>query len=858
MANPKPLLTPGQPGVADTLRSALELLELGLWPVAIHAEEKRPVGNAWGLKRAAADELHGRFKSYPRSGVGICLGPGRGPEGTWLVDVEGDGPEAEASKAILFGGEEVASRGWSSARGAHMLLILDEPKILRILPGLKSWETKSQGQPGVYKELPGLPGLEFRLGGYKPNGVVKQVQSVAPPTVGTDGRARTWTGPRTIAMAPDSFYATLARLAPAVEPKRPTTPTEVPAVAGKGYGPKALADELKRLRGAPVKSRNDQLNLSAFRLGQLVAGGSLDRAAVETALAHMALAIGLEGREIPTTIASAMNAGMGQPRGAKPKPKDRPALAVVKPPEGDEANRPARRRRPRPTTDLGNGERMVRLFGDRIKYVHSWKKWLIWDGARWKIDNTAAVARLAKRTVRSIYGEAKAATDDGERKRLSSWAIESEARPRIEAMMVMASREEGVAISHEVLDTHHWLLNCKNGTIDLRTGELRPHDRADLLTKVAPVRFDPAAQCPLWDETLALFFGDDAELISYWQRITGYSITGVLRDHILPIAYGKGSNGKSTILETLLEALGPDYSMKAPPDLLMVKHGNVHPTERADLFGMRVVIAIETEDNQRLSEALVKHLTGDKRMRARRMHEDNWEFDVTHTIFLGTNYKPKVRGTDRGIWRRLKLIPFTVTMPDDKAKLDVPDLLKQELPGILAWLVRGCLAWQAEGLKAPRVVTKATDEYREAEDILGGFISEHCILGVNEKAQAGELYACYKRWAEASGHQVRSLTDFGKAITERGFEKKRSEGIKYLGLRLRHSDDLPFMEQEETDSEHSEHSEGNYPLENDPALIGKNRGESVPSVPSVPKSPPQLVGSTPPDGVNGHAEEFEL
>ena len=242
-------------------------------------------------------------------------------------------------------------------------------------------------------------------------------------------------------------------------------------------------------------------------------------------------------------------------------------------------------------------------------------------------------------------------------------------------------------------------------------------------------------------------------------------------------------------MTALLDLLGPDYAMKAPADLLMVRRSEAHPTELADLFGKRLVVASETGEGCRLNETLVKELTGSERIRARRMRQDFWEFTPTHKVMLCTNHKPSIRGTDHAIWRRIRLIPFTVVIPDEEQDRNLDSKLRAELPGILAWCVRGCLAWNRNGLRPPMEVTEATSEYRSEEDILRAFLDEHCILGRQFKAKAADLYGRYKGWAESSGENPLSQTRFGKALAERGLEKQRSNGIHYQGIGLRHDNE---------------------------------------------------------------------
>lgn len=450
-------------------------------------------------------------------------------------------------------------------------------------------------------------------------------------------------------------------------------------------------------------------------------------------------------------------------------------------------------------TDLGNAERLVARHGHDLRYCHPWKAWLVWDGRRWKADDTASVRRLARETVRRILAEAAAESDDGRRKELVKWAMASEKRDRVGAMLHLAEAEAGIPILPAEMDTDPWLFNCLNGTIDLRTGKLRTHRRQDVITKLCPVDYDPDAHCPYWLATLAKFFArsaanQHAELIDYWQRVCGYAMAGVIRDHVMPVAYGVGANGKSTIIGALLDVFGFDYAMKSSPDMFMAKKTDSHPTDRADLFGKRLVVAIETEAGRRLNETMVKELTGGDRIRARRMREDFWEFSPTHTLIMATNHKPVIRGTDNGIWRRLRLVPFTVSVSDAEADKGMPAKLRAEAAGILSWCVRGCLEWQRRGLDAPDEIKRATGEYRAQQDVLGGFLEAHTTRGHDFKVRAGALYDRYRQWAESSGEHVLSLTRFGEALRERGIESQRSGGVWYVGIGLTATEPDPARE----------------------------------------------------------------
>ncbi len=437
-----------------------------------------------------------------------------------------------------------------------------------------------------------------------------------------------------------------------------------------------------------------------------------------------------------------------------------------------------------PRTDTGNAERLVARHSRDLRFCHAWGKWLVWDGRRWAEDATAEIWRRATATARDIMLEASVSEDRDERLAHAKWSHSSENQNRLNAMLKVAETRLGVPVLVEELDRDPWLFNCRNGTLDLRTGELRPHRREDLITKMCDVDFDPEAAAPLWFETLRLFFRDDPDLLDYWNRLCGCFVVGTVRDHILPICYGSGANGKSTILGSLLETFGPDYSMKAPSDLLLARKHDAHPTERADLYGKRLVMSLESDKGRRLNEGLVKGLTGGDQVEARRMYEDFWRFNPSHTFVLATNHKPIVRGTDHGIWRRIKLIPFTVRVEGDRADTSMPEKLKAERAGILAYCVEGCLEWQRRGLEPPPAcVVLATAEYRGEQDVLGQFLAEYTMPGGSVKAST--LFKVFREWAGDSGERGMTSTSFGLALSERGFEKiRRKGGLFYLGVQL--------------------------------------------------------------------------
>ncbi|MEJ7872120.1 MAG: phage/plasmid primase, P4 family [Rubrobacteraceae bacterium] len=441
-------------------------------------------------------------------------------------------------------------------------------------------------------------------------------------------------------------------------------------------------------------------------------------------------------------------------------------------------------------TDLGNASRLIAHHGEDLRYCYPWGSWLIWDGRRWSLDESGEIHRRAKRTVREIYREAADAADDETRKALGKHAKASEAENRIQAMISLAKSE--VPIMPAAMDANPWLLNVSNGTVDLRTGELLEHRRDDLITKLAG-KYGPEASASTWTATLERVL-PSAEVRAFFKRLCGYAISGDVSEHVLPVLYGTGANGKSTILNALLEAAG-EYGMQAAPDLLIAKRGG-HPTEVADLFGMRVVASIEVEDGRRLAEALVKSLTGGDKVRARRMRQDFWQFDPTHTAFLCTNHKPEIRGTDAGIWRRIRLIPFTETIPGAEQDKKLPEKLRVELPGILAWAVEGCLEWQRDGLKAPEEVRKATGAYRSEMDVIGAFLRDECETQQGYSATFKEVYDRYEEWCEEGGEKPETRRKFNARLKERGQFTDRRSGpggsYEWHGLQLLKKQNVRF------------------------------------------------------------------
>ncbi|MDQ5911060.1 MAG: putative primase/helicase [Pseudomonadota bacterium] len=490
-------------------------------------------------------------------------------------------------------------------------------------------------------------------------------------------------------------------------------------------------------------------------------------------------------------------------------------------PAGDDA--PGTGLNPYRGTDDANADLLLGIHGADIRYCPPWDKWLLWSGSHWRIDTRLDIDRLSADVPRSLRTRAITLTQEQQSllERMAALLSRINADPaqrqgltkehsrllerktaiddEVDWLLKLAGKLEGTAkrgcmllatrhkvvVHHSDLDKGHFLLNASNGTVDLQSGKLRAHERRDLLTHDVEIPFDLATAAPTWLQFLNSTFSGDADLIGFVQRAVGYSLTGDVREQVLLICHGVGSNGKSVFLNILQKLLGA-LAFQAAPDLLMADKQRRHPTEQADLFGKRLVVCQETGEGRRFNETLVKQLTGGDTITARRMHEDFWQFKPTHKLWLSTNHKPEIRGTDHAIWRRIRLIPFNVTFTDDGPARKDPDMeakLTAELPGILAWAIAGCLDWQRYGLRPPAAVAEATAGYQAEMDVLAAWLGECCIVGKRYEAKAADLYASYCRWCEQSGERPETQRKWGMRLTERGFlREQRRVGIVYLGI----------------------------------------------------------------------------
>ena len=422
-------------------------------------------------------------------------------------------------------------------------------------------------------------------------------------------------------------------------------------------------------------------------------------------------------------------------------------------------------------TDFGNAKRFVAEYGSLFRYCYDLNKFFVWDEQRWTPDNDGAITRLAKQTVMLMYRLAGEEKDKDRREKLGEYALRCESEAKLQAMIELAKSEPGIPIQPHEMDSDPWLFNVQNGTIDLRTGILLKPRREDLITKLAPVHYDPLAECPLWIDHLNKIMANREHLVSFLERAYGYSLTGITDERILFIPWGGGANGKTTTNETVSTILGEDYSTRTPTETLLVKRNEGIPNDLAKLKGQRFVYASETSEDKKLAEALIKDLSGGDKIAARFMRAEWFTFRPTFKLWLSTNHKPVIRGTDDAIWDRIRLIPFTVRIPESEriGHSEMFERFRAEHSGILAWLVRGCLDWQKAGLGVPEEVKEATGQYREEMDLIGDFIKERCEVSKDAEVIKADFYEAYLGWCQKSGERATSKIAFGKTMAERGF-----------------------------------------------------------------------------------------
>lgn len=441
-------------------------------------------------------------------------------------------------------------------------------------------------------------------------------------------------------------------------------------------------------------------------------------------------------------------------------------------------------------TDTGNAQRMRDKFQGNIKYSYVNKKWYYWTGKTWIVDYTGEVKKLADSIVNDIKQEAFIEADEEKQQALLKWANRTASSKGKESMIKECQHLDGIPVLPDEMDAFTDYLNCQNGIINLRNGELLPHDSNFLMTRCSFAEYDNTSnkKPELWLKFLDDVTDGNKELQEYLQKCVGYSLTGSIREQCAFFLYGIGNNGKSTFLDTVSDLLG-NYSSNVQPETIMLKRGDGGGanSDIARLKSTRFVTSEEPTEGVRLNEGLVKQLTGGGKVTCRFLYGDEFEYEPEFKIWVGTNHKPVIRGTDVGIWRRIRLIPFEVNIPKEKVDKSLKYKLRKELPQILKWAVDGCLKWQKDGLTMPKCVEKATGDYKAEMDLLATFC-EACIeidYENGERVAAADLFTVYSNWANSNNEYAMPSRKFFMEIAKKLPEKKRGgQGIFYTKINL--------------------------------------------------------------------------
>lgn len=441
------------------------------------------------------------------------------------------------------------------------------------------------------------------------------------------------------------------------------------------------------------------------------------------------------------------------------------------------------------TTDVGNAERFARDHAGTILRDNVNKRWLLWDGKRWRADERGRAVELAKRTARGIINEAIAEPEDHRRQELLKWAAKTENHQRLTSMLALAESDPRLTVTPDELDADPWLLNCKNGVLDLRTGDLRKHDPALRITRLAPTKYIEDARHATWDKVLNDATGGDTELQAFLSRAAGYTMTGSTAEEVLFMVIGPGGTAKTTFVEGIKATLG-DYATTADFESFVEQRGGSHiRSDVVRLDGARFVASVEVSDGRRLAQGLIKMLTGGDKVTARPLYKSEVEFTPQFKLWLAANHAPRCDDTDSALWRRIIRIPFEHVIPPEQRDPRIKETVKTDpaaRSAILAWMFTGCLAWQACRLRIPETIRHATEAYRRDLDPMRDFIDECCDLNPYGWTATKELRAAYVAYCEETGiRHVLSPRGFAERLQARGCDpSKRGSARGYAGITL--------------------------------------------------------------------------
>ena len=701
----------------------------------------------------SVQRVSNHFQQHPNHNYGVATGK---PSGIFVVDI--DGPEGEASLRSLCAknGLLPSTVVVLTAKGRHLYFKNN---------GLPIGNTAGKLGPGI--DVRGDGGYVVGAGSVHPSGHIYRY---------ADGH-----DPRSIQVAQSPAW--LLELVRKPVPPKASSLTETAnrpkSERDQRYGQAALHGELRRLANAPLHRRNNTRNHCTFKLGQLVALGDLDETEVIQRLTRGATEIGLESGEIQRTIQSGIEAGKRFPRHKTP-PREK---LLPKRADGSDGDPKTAELAELGCTDTDNATRLVKRHGDRLAFCPAYG-WLYFDGKRWKPDTERKRVLAAMKTAQRIADEPAYLLDRTDQQQRVAHAKHSLSKAALDRMLDLAAVLMMVNVTK--LDGDPWQLNVTNGTVDLRTGRLHRHDPRDMITMLAPVKYHARAKAPQFTKFMRRILNGDLELYRYLQRLVGYSLTGITTEQLFLYLRGPKQNGKSTLVNLIRDMLG-DFGVHTPTETLLSKtYDNNIPNDLARLKGARIVTAIEAPPGRQLDEARIKAMTGGDPITARFMRAEFFTFAPEFKLWFVANDDPRVRSTDDALWRRMRVIPFDVVIPDNEVDPELPNKLRSEWPGILAWAMHGCLKWQRDGLHTPEIVETATSSYRKRADHVQRFLRECTIQEEHAETAARIVFQAYTDWCTENHERPLSTARFKRQLEDAGYEHARVKaGSVWRQIRLR-------------------------------------------------------------------------
>lgn len=761
-----------------------------------------------GLSEATTDQgiINGWWDQWPEANVGALAGP---ESGFWVLDIDADTPgEDWLCRCLDEHGELPATRiARTGGGGAHYFWRYDNTVIDWL--EREGYDLPSRNGIAPYGAEYAIKGIDVKAaGGYL----------VMPPSLHRLGSRYEWRQQVPTAHAPEWLLRAVARKR-RPEPGRVVAP---PLVAtgnddlNRKWAVACLRNACAYIAGA--EHGHDIIRGRSRLIGGIVARGWLTREEAEEALIQAGLASGRKAGEVARTVAWGLTKGEEQPIDKPPsrweqREQERAeqwgsSPAEAQPPQEsasgdeDEPEEPAHDREPGEgdedegevgpatlphLTDVGNAEVFIRLHGANMRWCDAipGEGWLVWDGNRWQVDRAKIALRRASK-IGEWWRDQARDLDDEDGKSVWKWARQSEGIARIRGAIELAKADPVVVVQTEALDADPWKINMPGVTVDLKRGRRYTPDRADLITRMTGVAIDPEMRCPTWLAFLREIMGGDEDMVGFLQRAVGYSLTGDTSEQCLFVLHGTGANGKSTFIEACRLIMG-DYGRNTPIETFTVRREGGIPNDLAALAGARFVTAAESQENMSLNEALVKQATGDDVITARFLNREFFDYKPKFKAWIALNHKPRVQGTDEGIWRRLRLVPFNVTIPKEKRDRTLKDRIHAEGPGILGWALEGAFQWLEGGLRAPAAVLAATEAYRTEMDQAAAWLEECCYLGAERGSTlVSELYQSYVNWCKENGVHPKSAKWLGTQLDAKKIERnaRNGDGRRRNGIAL--------------------------------------------------------------------------